>query len=895
MKRTSRFAVSAFRNAELREKGRDSWVGLGGDSSSVIGSGAGLVFVGGARGVTVVAPPSSSVDTATGTNTTGTTNLLATPSPVSSLAVAVSESFNTNTRTNVNANVNFNANANAAVRIVAACVDGSVRLLNVDNTAACLLAPADSDLHSAATAPTLIAANPAAKVVVSARATRLDFLSLDSPSDSLLVRLDTPTQLTSLAFSSCGSLLATTAKDSIVRLYDPRSSQRSSVVIASSLPVHTNIKPSKIFWLASSSSLNHNLVSTGFSRSRDRECALWDARAMKSPVYIHRLDSSSGSLIPLYDPDSSLLFLTGRGDTTIKTFEVTSSTISQTLPNASFVLSKPITNACLLQSKNSLDVMGCEIARIITLCPTGGGTGSAQDSCTIVPVSVSINRQYKMDFQIDLFPDTVDSAVTLSGEKWINGENAPLIKLSLDPKLAPTKSTCDLFVVAKTVPFQAPPIIPVTDSPSPSFGSGSRPASPVISLRRPNSIVLGVPPDSPRVADSQSATAFSTNRPATPLRLSISAAPKSTIPTKTPENNDREESTAKPSSQFFTNANAIIQRQPASPSLSATPTSATSIPPPPTLSTATIDYHASSNLDTVLERLVSLNTRMSRLELVMYQMALKTSTSEATMSEKVAQVQETINRIPVTTPNTDPEIHAPILSSAVTEITHRLDALLEVFATESASRAGYTLSHIDASLAAHHRETVAAIHTAVADSITATARAVVDAVQVSFSKQTVDFAGLLDGAVKEHGEAMYQAALQQQQAAAAALAAAAASKKSGSGKLPNMGITTQLSKLKELALNNISGSLGSTVDASGGEKRASWPVGGSSTGSVRSSVTPESIAATTAEEYKSGVETLMEDGEDVVGAGDVGVFHVDKKVGGGIVEEVAQEVLVWRD
>ncbi|KAJ3119793.1 Coronin-7 [Physocladia obscura] len=891
MKRTSRFAVSAFRNAELREKGRESWVGLGGDSPSVIGSGGGLVFVGGARGVIVVAP-SSAEDTFAGTNTaTGTSTLLATPSPVSSLAVAVSASANT-TNTRINTSVNFNANAKAGVKVVAACVDGSVRLLNEDNTAARLLAPADSDSHSAASAPTLVTANPAAKVVASARATHLDFLSLDSPSDSLLIRFDTTTQLTSLAFSCCGSLLAATAKDNIVRLYDPRSSQLSSAVIASSLPVHTNIKPSKIFWLASSSSLNHNLLSTGFSRSRDRECALWDARAMKSPIYMHRLDSSSGSLIPLYDSDSSLLFLTGRGDTTIKTFEVTASTISQTLPNASFVLSKPITNACLLQSKNSLDVMNCEIARIMTLCSTGGGTGTTQDSSAIVPISVSVNRQFKMDFQLDLFPDTVDPTVTLSGDKWIRGENEPLVKLSLDPRIAPpTKSTCNLFVVAKTVPFQTPPIIPVTDSPSPSSGSGSRPASPVFSLRRPNSMVLGTPPASPRVADSQPATNFSSNHPATHLRLSISATPK-----PTPENNSPEESpAAKPSSYFFTNINTIEQHQPPSPSLSATPTSTTSIPPPAALSTNTTDHHTSSKLDAVLERLASLNTRMSRLELVMSEMTLKTSASEATMSEKVGQVQETVNRITVTTRDIEPEIYAPMLSSAVAEITRRIDALQETFVTEISSRASNTHSKIDASFASHHRETAAVIRATVTDSIAVTERVIADAIQVAFAKQTTDFAVLLDGAVKEHGEAMYQAALQQQQAAAAALAAAAASKKSGSGKLPNMGITTQLSKLKELALTNISGSLGSTIDGSG-EKRASWPVG-SSTSSVRSSLTPESIAATTAEEYKSGVETLVEENsEDVVGgAGIGGVLHLEKKGGDVVEEEVAQEVLVWRD
>ncbi|ORY50596.1 DUF1900-domain-containing protein [Rhizoclosmatium globosum] len=231
-----------------------------------------------------------------------------------------------------------------------------------------------------------------------------------------------------LSWSSCGSSLAAISKDALVRVWDPRT---SLIPVATSGYFHISNKPSSVLWL--SGGLDSLLLTTGTSKGRDRECALWD-----------KVDSAGGTLMPLFDEDSKLLFLAGRGESTIRTYEVTSSAITQT-PTA-FMTSRPIL-AATLAPKPLLDVMDCEVARLMIV-----GSGS-NGSNVVFPVKVNVERKDKSEFQTDLFPDTTELNASLSATQWLSGINGNIVKVSLDPTKPVTRT------VVQSTP---PPLTAVT-------------------------------------------------------------------------------------------------------------------------------------------------------------------------------------------------------------------------------------------------------------------------------------------------------------------------------------------------------------------------------------------------------------------------------------------------
>lgn len=86
---------------------------------------------------------------------------------------------------------------------------------------------------------------------------------------------------------------------------------------------------------------------------------------MKSFVAEKRVDQSSSLPIPVFDEDTSVLFLNGKGEGIINFFEVDGSSIEtigkyQSVDPAAGISAFP---------KTSLDVMKCEIFRMLKLTP----------------------------------------------------------------------------------------------------------------------------------------------------------------------------------------------------------------------------------------------------------------------------------------------------------------------------------------------------------------------------------------------------------------------------------------------------------------------------------------------------------------------------------------------
>ena len=108
------------------------------------------------------------------------------------------------------------------------------------------------------------------------------------------------------------------------------------------------------------------ILTTGFSKAPiNREMHLWDPRAMDKVVAEKRLDQSSSLSLPVFDEDTKVLYLNGKGEGLINFFEMSEAGFEflgkyQSIDPASAVSAQP---------KTSCDIMKCEIFRLLKLTP----------------------------------------------------------------------------------------------------------------------------------------------------------------------------------------------------------------------------------------------------------------------------------------------------------------------------------------------------------------------------------------------------------------------------------------------------------------------------------------------------------------------------------------------
>ncbi|GJQ82345.1 hypothetical protein Trydic_g416 [Trypoxylus dichotomus] len=219
----------------------------------------------------------------------------------------------------------------------------------------------------------------------------------------------------SVSWKRDGTLLATSSKDKQVRIIDPRSSE-ACVKTASS---HQSIKDSRIVWLGE----NDKILTTGFDAQRFRQIIIRDLRKFTEPEKSLELDCSTGILIPLYDADTGMLFLAGKGDSTIGYMEVSDK--EPYLTEGIRHSGEQTKGACLVP-KRALNVMQGEVNRLLQLT-----------SSSVIPITYQVPRKTYRDFHADLYPDTPGYTTELTATEWMGGKDIPLQKISLDPTKRP--------------------------------------------------------------------------------------------------------------------------------------------------------------------------------------------------------------------------------------------------------------------------------------------------------------------------------------------------------------------------------------------------------------------------------------------------------------------------
>ncbi|XP_053131249.1 coronin-6 isoform X1 [Hemicordylus capensis] len=245
---------------------------------------------------------------------------------------------------------------------------------------------------------------------------------------------------TDLIYNVCwnhnGSLFVTTCKDKHLRIIDPR--QR--LVVAEKVKPHEGARPVRAIFMA-----DGKVFTTGFSKMSERQLALWDLKNFEEPIALQEMDTSNGVLLPFYDPDSSIVYLCGKGDSSIRYFEITDE--APYVHYLSTYSSKEPQRGMGYMPKRGLDVSKCEIARFYKL---------HERKCE--PIIMTVPRKSDL-FQDDLYPDTPGPEPALEADEWLSGKDAEPILVSLRDGYVPVKNR-ELKVTKKNILDSKPPTGP---------------------------------------------------------------------------------------------------------------------------------------------------------------------------------------------------------------------------------------------------------------------------------------------------------------------------------------------------------------------------------------------------------------------------------------------------
>uniref|UniRef100_A0A4W6BRI2 Coronin n=1 Tax=Lates calcarifer TaxID=8187 RepID=A0A4W6BRI2_LATCA len=222
-------------------------------------------------------------------------------------------------------------------------------------------------------------------------------------------------QVFAMAWSPDGKLLATVCKDGKVRIYDPR----KSTTPVQEGPGPEGPRGARIVWVCE----GKYLLVSGFDSRSERGLYLYSADSLSSGAIANaQVGVSPSTLIPFYDHDTSVVILTGKGDTRVHIYELVPEE-PYFVECSSFNSPEPHKGLAFLP-KTECNVRDVEIAVGLMLTKT-----------TIEPVAFRVPRVKKEFFQDDVYTDTAvwwEPALTASA--WLSGSNGQHRKISLKPK-----------------------------------------------------------------------------------------------------------------------------------------------------------------------------------------------------------------------------------------------------------------------------------------------------------------------------------------------------------------------------------------------------------------------------------------------------------------------------
>ncbi|KAE9417933.1 hypothetical protein Angca_003252 [Angiostrongylus cantonensis] len=223
----------------------------------------------------------------------------------------------------------------------------------------------------------------------------------------------------SLDWSEDGKLLAVSAdRGRQICIYDVR----SAISPLKKLDVHQGLgRESRVLFCGG------RLLSSGFTSKRTQEVIVFDAGMWDKPIHTQEYVSTTGILMPLYDPDTKLVFLVGKGTNKLFIAEFQSK-VPYLSPVYEMSMAEQNLGACL-GSKRCVTVMDGEVDTLYQLTRH-----------SIVPVPCIVPRRSYHDFHADLFPATRGPKAGCTSDEWLAGSDALPAKISLAPNTSNSKS-----------------------------------------------------------------------------------------------------------------------------------------------------------------------------------------------------------------------------------------------------------------------------------------------------------------------------------------------------------------------------------------------------------------------------------------------------------------------
>jgi coronin-2 len=203
-------------------------------------------------------------------------------------------------------------------------------------------------------------------------------------------------QIYSLAVNREGSHIATTSKDKILRIIEPR----TGIVVAEGM-AHNGTKQSRVVFLNDS-----RVLTTGFSKHSDRQFSIWNQHDLKTPLASTTIDSASGIVQPFFDYETKTLYLCGKGEGTIRYYEIVDEAPHIYYLNQ-FISGQPQKSLGWMP-KRGLNVATCEIFRFYKIHAAGN---------VVEPISFNVPRKSTL-FQSDLYPDTLSIKPAMTINEW---------------------------------------------------------------------------------------------------------------------------------------------------------------------------------------------------------------------------------------------------------------------------------------------------------------------------------------------------------------------------------------------------------------------------------------------------------------------------------------------
>ncbi|KCV71379.1 hypothetical protein H696_02330 [Fonticula alba] len=267
------------------------------------------------------------------------------------------------------------------------------------------------------------------------------------------------TSVNALSWDYAGSRLATTSTGTgtggQLNVIDPRTAGSFE-----STNCHMGPGKQMVEWLGTHIAGGHGLLTTGRGRQRESEIALWDARSLGGPLTRQVLDSSGGrgAVLPLFDPDTGMLLLAGKGDQMTRWYELVDRQNDWfSWAGAPSLAQEPQRSATLVP-KAAMNVMTGEVVRMLRVTSKGMSHGA------IVPLSFTVPRKSYADFHEDIFPETRGQTPGGSAAQWLAGADTSAVPLvSLDPaRRAQAAPTSDGTVAAADAAEATAPTSPAS-------------------------------------------------------------------------------------------------------------------------------------------------------------------------------------------------------------------------------------------------------------------------------------------------------------------------------------------------------------------------------------------------------------------------------------------------